>query len=1382
MSAAPAPDQPLRPEILRTGPPIRVVGVGASAGAVEAFTRLIRALPADSGMTFVLLSHLSPTHHSELSRLFTPLTPMPVQDAVDGTRLEPDHVYVLPPDRILTITDGCLRLKARDASEVLPTAIDQFFQSLAIERGPEAVGIVLSGTGSDGTAGLQAIKSHGGRTYAQYPALAAFEGMPRSAVESGFVDFILPLEGIAHALAELGQPEQPAAGVAFSPLRDISDWNEDDDADRPAPPLSASEAEALEAIITSLQTSTGVDFHHYKRPSLIRRIRRRAEEAGLRELAAYADRLRMVPDEVGLLFQTVLIQVTRFFRESATFETLQKTVIPALTKGRAAGGPVRVWVIGCSTGEEVYSLAIAFMEVATALGIEVPVRIFASDVSDSALATARQGHYPSSISEDVSAERLERFFTPVNRTYQVNKRLREMCVFARHDITRDPPFAQLDLVVCCNVLIYLDPVLQRRLLHNMHYAVKPGGYLLLGPAETTTGVDGLFSSFDRQHKIYQRRPGPARLHSSQLEVRTRPIPASAAQSGSGMSRPQGSSVEIQRAAEQAFFAQFPTASIVVNQEFDVLHYQGITSPYLQTPNGAPTDHLLRLAHPDLQLAIGRLLRRVRKDNTAARQSGLSFGAGKQARLVNLTVVPVPLTNAEEQYYLVVFDAVSGKAVARDRPSSRSAASRIQELEAELAESKEYLRTFIDQQDAVTAEVQAAYEATLSVNEEYQSTNEELESAHEELQSLNEELTTVNEQMQIRNVEIQARSAEVSGLLEALDMPILLLTRGLRLAAFNSRAAIDYHLTQSRVGHGLGDATLPVPHAGLRSLVEAAFTEKQVQELEVRSPLGRWLALRVWPIESPGHDGTAAIAFVDIHKLKTNIDEEHDARSYSDAVVETILDPIVVLDEGSRMLHANRAFHRTFGTNPNSFEPRNIGELGGEDWNPAVIDAFLLHAAQSDRPLDGPEISLISSRLGRRTFQLGAGMITWRGPRRILLALKDVTERRLAEEAALETSRMQAVGQLAGGVAHEINNQMTVVIGLASFLLRDTRVGESQRSDIRHILKAADRSAVISQQLLAFSRRQTLQPVVFDLNSMVGVAETNLRPFLRPDIALEVILGEQVGQVKADLAQMEQLLVNLAVNARDAMAGPGRLKIETTTVRVTEVPTTDPDTSVVPRGVYARLIVSDSGHGMDPATKARIFEPFFTTKGIGQGTGLGLASVYGVVKQSGGQIWVDSEPGKGSTFTIDLPQALAVAPAPKTPAEPAATVGGSGTILVVDDQEMVRGWVARSLREMGYSTLEAQDGPEVLRLVAEGPSRVSMVISDVSMPGMDGGELRNRLAELRPDLPMLFMSGFALDDLVNRGKLEVGTPLLLKPFTPAALGAKVRETMTGTAQV
>ncbi len=1360
-----------------TGPPLRIVGIGASAGAVEAFTRLLKGLPTDSGMAFVLLSHLSPTHHSELARLFSPLTSMPVQDARDRVPIEANHVYVLPPNRILRVEHGQLRLAARDPSDVLPRAVDRFLISLALELGPLAVGVVLSGTGTDGTAGMQAIRNHGGVTFAQDPSEAAFDGMPRSAVESGGVDHVLPLEQIASAITGLGYP-----AAASAPPEPDSGADGDESGD-PALPVSADEASAVEEIIRILHTATGVDFLHYKRASLVRRIRRRAETTGFPDLRDYLARLQQDPAEASALFQVVLIQVTRFFREPAVFAALRSTIIPALAPQRVGGESVRAWVIGAATGEEAYSLAIAFAEVEAQLGVEIPVRVFATDVNDAGLLEARHGKYPEGIEANLSKEELTRFFAPVSDGYQVSRRLRELCVFARHDATCDPPFPQIDLVLCCNVLIYLDPVLQRKVLQNIHYALKPGGYLVLGPAETVTGVEGLFTPFDREHQIYLRRPGPARLQVARDTVRPPRTAEGGSEGSSGAAsanppRSHWSSAEILRAAERAYFAHQPSASVIVNQDFEVLHYHGLTGAFLEAPTGGPTTQLLRLAHPDLQLILGRTLRRVKKGHQPVRQQGAVIGKGKGARRLNLSVIPVPIDGIEERHFLVVFEEAPQGETGTGRKKVVGAPGR-SELEAELAESREFLQAFIDQQDTTNAEVQAAYEASLSVNEEYQSTNEELESAKEELQSLNEELTTINEQMQQRNSELLARSAEVTGLLEALDMPLLLLTRDLRLRAYNSRAAADFHLAPANIGLALGRAMFPLIQVDLGTLVEGAFADGKVKELELQDRLGCWRALRVWPIDQVEDGGTVAVAFVDIHKLKTNVAEARDARFYSEAVVETILDPLVVMDETGRMLKANRAFHRTFGTDAASLESLSIGELGGEDWDPAVIDGFLARAAQASSPVEGPEILLVSRRLGRRVFQLGAGMITWQGPQRILLALKDITARKLAEESAIQTSRMQAIGQLAGGVAHEINNQMTVVIGLAGFLLREAPPGTG-RDDTVHILKAAERSALISQQLLAFSRRQMLQPVKFDLNALIAMARLHLRPFLRPDIALDIVLGDQVGQVNADLGQMEQLLVSLVMNARDAIEGAGQIRIETTTVNAAGFSATDPDTAVAPRGTYARLIVTDSGHGMDPATKARVFEPFFTTKGIGEGTGLGLASVYGVVKQSGGLIWVESELGRGTTFTIDFPQVASSASPVKTPSEPSDLIKGSGTILVVDDQEGVRSLTARTLRDIGYATMEARDGSEAIRLIVDGRTVFTLVVSDVSMPGMDGVELKGRMAELCPELPIVLMSGFARDDTALMGRVDADTPLLLKPFTTATLAARVKEAVTAAA--
>ncbi|MEO7987056.1 MAG: chemotaxis protein CheB [Gemmatimonadales bacterium] len=1363
--------------------PAVVVGIGASAGSVEAFTQMLTALRPDTGAAFVLLSHLSPTHRSELSRLFAPLTRMSVHDAVDGESVEPNHVYVLPANRSLTIAEGRLHLADRDEATTHPTAIDQFFQSLAVDLGSKAVGVILSGTGSDGTAGLTAIKARGGTTYAEDPVLAAYDGMPRSAVRAGVVDFVLPIGEIAGALGKLDGMSRPPSEPEETPPTDAAP---DDGTGEPMPAHSAVEGEALEAIIRILQTATGVDFHHYKRPSLARRIRHRVDEVRLGDFVSYLARLRSDPDEVSALFDTVLIQVTGFFREPATFGVLQSTVIPPLLIGRSAGTPLRAWVVGCATGQEAYSLAMSFLEVEAGLGLDALVRVFASDLSESGLARSRAGQYSRDDTTGLSPERLQQFFVPVDHGFQVNKRLRGMCVFARHDITRDPPFAQLDLVLCCNVLIYLDQVLQRRVLQNIHYALKPSGYLVLGPAETTAGVDGLFSPLDRKQKIFLRRHAPSRPHVSLDKTGVEHAPPVKPASPLRSVPLQWSTAELQRAAERVLFAQYATASVIVNSELEVLHFQGRTTPYLEAPTGGPTAQLLRLAHPDLRLILGRLLRRAKKDQGLVRRRGVRFKVGDTAGRVTMSVLPVFLDATVGEYYLVVFDRTPRQSESGESAdggvatvSAGGETSRVLELETDLAENKEYLQAIIDQQDATHAELQAAYEASLSVNEEYQSTNEELESTKEEMQSLNEEMTTVNEQLQQRHAELQARNAEVSSLLESTDMAMLLLTRDLRLRAFNSRAAVDLRLVQGHVGRGIPETHLPLSLPELGVLTERAIGDNELQERELQDHLGRWRALRVWPVQ-PGGDGggTVAVALVDIAKLKGDVAQAAAAQAYSEAIVETVMEPLVVLDDDLRILHANPAFHQAFQTDAHVVAGKRLADLGEGEWAGGELDDFLHRTLGSNRPVRGPEITLDSTRFGRRTFQLSAGFIGQRdsGPGRLLLAMEDLSARKLAEATAIEASRMQVVGELAGGVAHEINNQMTVVLGYTDFLLRQMADSDPMRTDVARIVKAARRSAEVTGQLLAFSRRQRLEPVVLDLNTFVAASETLLRRMVGPDIEIEIMLGDGVGRVRADQAQLEQVLVNLSLNARDAMQGSGRLILETTAIHVADPVAPSPNTAAVPRGMYARLTVRDTGAGMDPSTQARIFEPFFTTKPPGSGTGLGLASVYGMVRQSGGSVWVESELGRGTTFTIDLPQVLVEAPV--KPAAPTRnSVGGSETILVVEDEEAVRVWVSRCLREMGYTVVEAGDAASALRMVAEAPA-IDLVVSDVVMPGLDAAKLRARLVEARPELPVVLMSGFAREELIRQGRLDAGTTLMHKPFDPAALAVEVRQALDG----
>jgi two-component system CheB/CheR fusion protein len=1330
---------------------IRVVGIGASAGGLEAFSDLLHDVAEDTGMAFVLVSHLSPTHPSELARILAGRTAMPVREASDGEAVEPNHVYVIPPGCRIAIADGRLHLADRLTGGTHPDVIDRFFESLAHDLGPQAVGVVLSGTGFDGTAGLKAIKARNGTTYAQDPSTAAFDGMPRSAVQSGAVDFVLAIDAIAWALATDGPPAE----------------------------IPESDAEALEEIIQILRSQTAVDFQHYGRASLGRRIRRRVADLHLEDLNSYLARLRSDPEEATALFRAVLVHVTHFFREPEAFAALQADVLPTLLKRRGGGGSLRAWVVGCATGEQVYSLAMAVLEMEAVGSAKVSLRIFASDLSDSALATARLGSYSRAISEHVSPDRLARFFVPVEGGHRVTERLREMCVFAHHDVTRDPPFGQIDLVLCSNVLIYLDPVLQRRALENLHYALKPDGYLLLSAAETVGRAEELYSIVDRKRGLYQRRPGPGRLRIASGRSDGR-LGLGASPARTRTAAAAWSTVDLQRAAESVYFSEYPTASVIVNGELEVLHFQGQTGQYLEAPSGGPTVQLLRLAHPDLRAPLARMIRKARADAAPVRRAAVRLGTGARARRVEVGVLPMPPHGAEDHHYLVVFGPASipardgGAGVASTPDAAAEAPSRIAELEAELAETKEYLEGLIGQHDVTLTELQTAYDSSLSINEEYLSTNEELESAKEELQSLNEELTTLNEQLQGRNSDLNARTAELGALLESLDMPIMLLGANLGIKAFNSRAAADLGLREAQLGHTADAVELPLAPERLRELVALALRDDSMQEQELRDEQGRWKALRIWPVsrtvEHP-EGGIVAIALIDIAKLKGEVGVANAAVAYSDSIVQTVPHPLVVLDADFRMTRANEAFHRAFGTDAATVTGRPISEIaaGGAD----QLDALLERAARSDHPVRGPDLELTIGGTGPRTFQASAGRIgRVPGFNDLLLALEDTTIRTQAEAAAIEASRMQVVGQLAGGVAHEINNQMTVVLGFTSYLLEGDGSARTNRADLGAIMKAAQRSADVTRELLAFSRRQRLESVVFELNAMVSGAQTLLGRLLGPDIVLEIMLGADVGAVRADPARLEQVLVNLVMNARDAMRGRrGLLRIETSRVMVTDPETATASVAVMPPGCYARLIVTDSGTGMDAPTTSRIFEPFFTTKPVGEGTGLGLAGVYGTVKQSGGSIWVESELGHGTTFTIDLPQVIAGPPA--KPAVPnAAPAGGDETILVVDDEEAVRNWVSRSLREKGYRVLEARNAEDALRLAGAEPD-IGLIVSDAMMPGAGSGELRKLLMNGNSGRGFLFVSGSGREELILLGCVRREDAYMQKPFTGAALAERVR---------
>ncbi|HET9299320.1 MAG TPA: chemotaxis protein CheB, partial [Candidatus Polarisedimenticolaceae bacterium] len=712
---------------------------------------MLAALPRDPGMAVVLVQHLDPKQHSMLPEILAKTTKMPVHEAEDGTRWEQNHVYVMPASAQIKLVDGVLRLTPRPPG--LNHPVDEFFHSLATEPSVRAIGIVLSGSGTDGTKGLRAIKSSGGLTFAQDSASAKFDGMPRNAVQSGCVDLVLPPEEIAGELIEIGR--HPYWFRLHSP------------------PASEEAANALDGVLAVLRKVTGVDFSFYKRSTLERRILRRVVLHRMEGVEPYLELVSRDRDEVHALFNDVLIHVTSFFREPSLNEALRTVVFPRLLEHRPADRPVRIWVPGCSTGEEAYSLAILLDEYLQEQRSEVPVQIFATDLSDIAIDRARAGIYPESISADVSPERLHRDFEKGDHRFQVRRRIRERCVFARQDITKDPPFSHLDLISCCNVLIYLGPVLQKRVIPLFHYALKREGILVLGPSESTGPFADLFEPLDRKHRLYLRRA--ASVHAVlPLMGRT--------ERGHLGGKPEGQAavpdravLDLHREADRLLLTHYAPAGVLVDETLEILHFRGRTEPFLEPPSGDARFHLMGMVRKGLWEQVHLAVQQAREERAPVTREGLQVRIGGESREVRLRVLPVSVPPDPPRGLLVLFETV-GVDVVRSEEASISPEDRgdeLKRLNQELLATRHQLQSAIENHQTATEEI-------LSANEELQSTNEEMETAKEELQSANEELMTLNDELRTRNLELSVAYSDLNNVLSSANIPFLILGKDLKI--------------------------------------------------------------------------------------------------------------------------------------------------------------------------------------------------------------------------------------------------------------------------------------------------------------------------------------------------------------------------------------------------------------------------------------------------------------------------------------------------------------------------------------------------------------------------------------------------------------------------
>jgi two-component system CheB/CheR fusion protein len=839
-------------ELTSNGPGFPIVGVGASAGGLEAITELLSNLPAHPGMAFLFVLHLEPHHKSRLPEILSRATPMTVQEATEGVEVAEDHVYLIPPNTNIALAGGNLSLSPRAPGRGQNMPADHLFRSLAAVQREKAIGVILSGGGTDGTLGFQAIKAEGGITFAQQEASARHGSMPRAAIADGNVDYILTPREIARQLVRLnGHPYTREAGVDQELLR---------------------RGGALAEIISLLRARNCVDFTNYKQSTIRRRVQRRMALRGLEDVRKYLQVLREDPAELHALYQDFLIRVTQFFRDPAAFEALKEKVFPALVQNRAPNAAIRLWVAGCATGEEAYSLAMCLLEFLGDGNHIFPVKILATDLSELALDKARAGLYVDNIEIDVSPERLRRFFVRLDGHYQISKAVRDLCVFSRHNMAADPPFSRLDLVSCRNVLIYMDLALQKRVLPILHYALHTGGFLFLGASENVGAFTDLFETVDAKNRIFAKKPGayPVPLDFSGAVISEELVRRTVREEGGAL----WSALDVLREADRVVLARYAPVGVVVDETGTVLQFRGRTAAYLEPAPGMASLDLMRMLREGLLADVRAAMHQAKVENKIVTKDRLRVLEGGNVRPVKVEVLPFKAPPAGAHFFLILFQDVpppaEGPPTGAAPVAARSEAheQQIGQLQQELAALREYLQSVIEEQESTNEELKSANEEILSSNEELQSTNEELQTAKEEAQSANEELATVNEELQHRNSDLARVNNDLVNVLSGVNIAIIMVSRDLIIRRFTPQAERLLNLIPSDVGRPLSDLKTNLDVPDLAQLAGQVIDTLTPSECEAQDKEGHRYSLRIRPYITLDNkiDG-ASIVVLDIDSIR-----------------------------------------------------------------------------------------------------------------------------------------------------------------------------------------------------------------------------------------------------------------------------------------------------------------------------------------------------------------------------------------------------------------------------------------------------------------------------------------------------------------------------------
>ena len=1299
-------------------PPRLVVGIGASAGGLEASKSLLAAVPASNGMAFVLVMHLDPSHESHIAEILRTITAMPVAQVSGQQRLEPDHVYVIAPSASLEVHDGILSSNPTDAAG-RRKPVDAFFSSLADDQRERAVAIVLSGAGNNGSSGIRNVKAAGGLCLAQKPETAQYDSMPRQAIETGVIDRVLPPELMPGLL--LGYAEQPYVSRAA--------WA--------AEPTPESEPEAFAEILALLSRKHGLDSRLYKKATLLRRAERRMSLRQAHGWQAYLSCLREDPGEVAALYRDLLIGVTRFFRDPEVWEYLARELAGPVVAESSEERPLRVWVPGCATGEEPYGLAIVFLEHLARLGRASRMQIYATDVNEDALALARRGVYPSTIASDVSAGRLQRFFLRQGEQFQIRKDVRDVVTFAMQNVLTDPMFSRLDVISCRNLLIYLEPAAQERLIELFHFGLRPGGLLILGSSETVSKPTDLFQALSKKHRIYRaaavtragRNHGAGHWSLTPAPVRELADPRQAL--------PRGP--RTLRLIEQLVLSRYTSACVVINQAFEILYSFGPTQDYLAQPAGEVRMDLLSWVRPGLYPRLRSVLSGVVDSKELVSITDLRVERNGRSHRVECTAEPITQLAGVEGLYLVCFRDVPPAATAESGAGEEPHEPLVRQLEDELKDARRELQSVIEQLDSTNEAYRASHEELVSLNEELQSTNEELETSKEELQSLNEEMVTINRQLEEKNTELRSTNVDLNNFFVSTEIPTIFVDRASRIRRFTPAATQVMRLVPSDVGRSL--AHIKCRFEDARMLDDVARVIEKLSPIidEVVTEEGHWYARKVLPYRTDDDriDGVC-ITFTDITDQKRASADAERSRRYAEAIVQTVPTPLVVLDEEMVVTSANDCFYETFRVSRADTEGKKLYDLGNRQWNAPGLRNVLEKLLTQTGDVVDQEVVHTFETIGPRVMSLHARKMagTATAPS-ILLAIEDITERkRHAHELAEQQQRKDEFLAMLG---HELRNPLSALWhGLE--LLGEPGQDHAAAQELRQMMvRQTRRIGAMLDQLLDLARvtsgKVQLHREAVDLACVVRGAAETVRPLIeaqRHTLRLALV-PDETAIVTGDAVRLTQVVENLLTNAAKYMLDGGKITLSL------EV---DEDT--------ARITVRDTGIGMSADLVPHIFELFTqaprTLDRSKGGLGLGLPLVRRLVDMHGGQV-VGSSPGlgKGSEFTVTLPRLRQ--PAPTALAGPEAVPASDlrrRRILVVDDETDTADALAMVLNRAGHATAVSYDGAAALQ--AARTFKPEVVLLDIGLPRMDGYEVARRLREDLGDQNVLLfaLTGYRKD--------------------------------------